>query len=167
MNVPYGAEMNGTADDDRLIGGAQDNVYRCLEGNDVLDGGLGDDDLDGGPGDDELIGGKGNDYLVPGSGTNTIDGGPGNDEIEYGFSLALAEVQTGETSSIRRTNGTVNDQITNVEYAHFSDASIPLPTMLEAEIEGLSGLAGLLYDPSLDGEGFNVITSPSGMVLFF
>jgi Ca2+-binding RTX toxin-like protein len=81
MNLPYGAEMDGTADDDRLIGGAHDNVYRGFEGDDVLDGGLGDDDLDGGTGNDELIGGKGNDYLVPGSGTNTIDGGPGNDEI--------------------------------------------------------------------------------------
>jgi len=167
MNLPYGAEMDGTAEDDRLIGGAHDNVYRGFEGDDVLDGGLGDDDLDGGAGDDELIGGKGNDYLVPGSGTNTIDGGPGNDAIEYGFSLALAEVQPGETTSIRRTNGTVNDQITNAEYAHFTDASIPLPTMPQAQIAGLSGLAGLWYDPALDGEGFNVITTPSGMVLFF
>ena len=167
MNLPYGAEMDGTADDDRLIGGAHDNVYRGLEGNDVLDGGLGDDDLDGGSGDDELIGGKGNDYLVPGSGTNTIDGGPGNDEIEYRFSLNLAEVQMGEISSIRQTNGTVNDQITNVEYAHFSDASAPLPTSEQSNIAALNGIAGLWYDPSLDGEGFNIITTPSGMVLFF
>ena len=128
---------------------------------------MGDDDLDGGTGNDELIGGKGDDYLIPGSGNNTIDGGPGNDEIEYGFSLDLAEVQPGETTSIRRTNGTVNDQITNAEYAHFTDASIPLPTMPEAQIAGLSGLAGLWYDPALDGEGFNVINTPSGMVLFF
>ena len=167
MNLPYGPEMDGTAGDDRLIGGAHDNVYRGLEGNDVLDGGLGDDDLDGGAGNDELIGGKGDDYLVPGSGTNTIDGGPGNDEIEYGFSLALAEVQPGATSSIRRTNGTVDDQITNAEYAHFSDAALPLPTMPESDIAGLSGIAGLWYDPSLDGEGFNIITTPAGTVLFF
>jgi Ca2+-binding RTX toxin-like protein len=167
MNKPYGPEMEGTEGDDRLIGGAHDNIYRGFAGNDVLDGGLGNDDLDGGPGNDELIGGKGNDYLVPGSGTNTIDGGPGNDAIKYGFSLALAEVEPGETTSIRRTNGTVNDQITNAEYAHFTDASIPLPTMPEAQIAGLNGLAGLWYDPALDGEGFNVITTPSGMVLFF
>jgi hypothetical protein len=167
MNLPYGAEMDGTAEDDRLIGGAHDNIYRGFAGNDVLDGGLGDDDLDGGAGDDELIGGKGNDYLIPGSGANTIDGGPGNDEIEYGFSLALAEVQPGVTSSIRRTNGTVNDQITNAEYAHFSDAAVPLPTMPESDIAGLSGIAGLWYDPSLDGEGFNIIATPAGTVLFF
>jgi hypothetical protein len=167
MSKHYGSEVDGTDGDDRLIGGAHDNVFRGFSGNDVLDGGLGNDDLDGGPGNDELIGGKGNDYLVPGSGTNTVDGGPGNDEIEYGFSLDLAEVQTGETSSIKRTNGTVNDQVTNAEYAHFADASIPLPTMPEAQIAGLSGLAGLWYDPALDGEGFNVITTPSGMVLFF
>jgi len=167
MRTPFGADQDGDDGDNRLIGGAHDNVFRGLAGNDVLDGGLGNDDLDGGPGDDELIGGKGNDYLKPGSGTNAIDGGPGNDEIEYGFSLNLAEVQPGVTSSVRRTNGTVNDQITNVEYAHFSDAAVPLPTMPESQIAGLSGIAGLWYDPSLDGEGFNVITTPSGTVVFF
>jgi Ca2+-binding RTX toxin-like protein len=72
MNLPYGAEMDGTADDDRLIGGAHDNIYRGLEGNDVLDGGLGDDKLYGGPGDDRIDSGRGNDLL---------DGGPGNDEL--------------------------------------------------------------------------------------
>jgi hypothetical protein len=64
MNLPYGAVLDGTAEDDRLIGGAHDNVYRGLAGNDVLDGGLGDDELDGGEGNDELIGGKGNDTYV-------------------------------------------------------------------------------------------------------
>jgi hypothetical protein len=142
-------------------------LFRGLAGNDVLDGGLGDDDLDGGTGDDELIGGKGNDLMIPGSGSNTIDGGPGNDVIEYGFSINMADIQPGKTSFIRRTNGTVNDQITNAEYAHFSDAAVPLPTMPESEIAGLSGIAGLWYDPSLDGEGFNIITTPAGTVLFF
>lgn len=167
MRTPFGPNWDGDEEDDRLIGGAHDNVYRGFAGDDVLDGGLGDDDLDGGAGNDELTGGKGDDYLRPGSGTNTINGGPGNDEIEYGFSLNLAEVQPGKTSSIRHTNGTVNDQITNAEYAHFSDASMPLPTRAQSGIAALNGIAGLWYDPSLDGEGFNVISTPSGMVLFF
>jgi len=37
----------------------------------------------------------------------------------------------------------------------------------EAAIEGPSGIAGLWYDPSLDGEGFNIITTPTGTVVFF
>jgi Ca2+-binding RTX toxin-like protein len=64
MIKPYGPELDGTAGDDRLIGGAHDNIYRGLEGNDVLDGGLGDDWLDGGQGNDQLTGGKGNDAFV-------------------------------------------------------------------------------------------------------
>jgi hypothetical protein len=64
MILPYGPELDGTAGDNRLIGGAHDNVFRGLAGNDVLDGGLGDDQLDGGPGDDTLIGGKGNDWYI-------------------------------------------------------------------------------------------------------
>jgi Ca2+-binding RTX toxin-like protein len=72
MSLPYGAELDGTAGKDRLIGGALDNVYRGLEGDDVLDGGLGDDDLDGGIGNDYIDGGRGNDLL---------EGGPGNDGL--------------------------------------------------------------------------------------
>ena len=75
MNVPYGAELDGTADDDRLIGGAHDNHYRGFDGHDVLDGGLGNDWLEGGLGDDRLEGGRGSDVL---------DGGPGNDEMNEG-----------------------------------------------------------------------------------
>jgi hypothetical protein len=167
MEAPYEPDQDGDENDNRLIGGAHNNLFRGLAGNDVLDGGLGDDELDGGAGNDQLIGGSGNDLMIPGSGSNTIDGGPGYDEIQYGFSINLAEIQLGETTSIRRTNGTVNDQATNAEYAHFTDASIPLPTMAEYEIPGLNGVAGLWYDPSLDGEGFNVIATPSGTVLFF
>lgn len=64
MVLRYGPELDGTADDDRLIGGAHNNVYRGLEGNDVLDGGLGDDRLDGGAGDDTIEGGRGRDTAV-------------------------------------------------------------------------------------------------------
>jgi hypothetical protein len=64
MTLPYGAELDGTDESDYLIGGAWDNIYRGLEGDDVLDGGLGNDHLDGGPGNDTLIGGKGADRYV-------------------------------------------------------------------------------------------------------
>lgn len=61
MILPYGAALDGTPAGERMIGGAHDNVYRGLEGDDFLDGGLGDDCLDGGPGSDSLLGGKGDD----------------------------------------------------------------------------------------------------------
>jgi Ca2+-binding RTX toxin-like protein len=92
MNLPYGPELDGTEGDDRLIGGAHDNVYRGLEGNDVLDGGLGNDTLEGGPGNDELHGGKDNDVYVFGvndlTGTDTILDKHGVDTIRLeGFGL--------------------------------------------------------------------------------
>jgi len=64
MNLPYGPELTGTGEDDRLIGGARDNVFRGLAGNDFLDSGLGDDELVGGKGSDSLVGGKGRDTYV-------------------------------------------------------------------------------------------------------
>jgi len=120
MNLPYGAVLDGTEDDDRLIGGAHDNVYRGLAGNDVLDGGLGDDDLDGGTGDDELIGGKGDDWLKPGPGSNTVDGGPGRDLVEYALAIDDVEILPGETSFISTGNNSVNDEVKNTEYAVFT-----------------------------------------------
>jgi hypothetical protein len=167
MNLPYGAEMDGTSDDDRLIGGAHDNVFSGFEGDDVLDGGLGDDDLDGGAGNDELIGGKGDDSLIPGSGNDRVDGGPDRDTVEYDFPLDQADISYGQTSQISSNQNNSNDQVQATEYALFSDAATPLPTDAPSSIQSLNGLAGLWYDPDLDGEGFNVITTSSGIVIFY
>ena len=43
-----------------------------------------------------------------------------------------------------------------------SDSSVP-----QAPIEGLGGIAGLWYDPAFDGEGFNIIPTRAGLVVFF
>jgi len=163
----YGPEMVGTEEDERQIGGALDNVFRGMGGNDVLDGGLGDDDLDGGPGDDELNGGKGNDRIIPGSGTDSIDGGSNRDTVEYDFPITEAEILYDQITLISKNDDSSNDQIETTEYALFSDAATPLPTKPQSAIANLNGLAGLWYDPDLDGEGFNVITTPSGTVIFF
>lgn len=72
MNQPYGAVVDGTAEADRLIGGAHDNTFRGFGANDLLDGGLGNDTLEGGEDNDRLEGGPGDD---------SMDGGSGNDEL--------------------------------------------------------------------------------------
>jgi Ca2+-binding RTX toxin-like protein len=167
MNLPYGPMLDGTTEDDRLIGGAHDNVYRGLEGNDVLDGGPGNDVLDGGAGDDELIGGKGEDRMIPGSGTDSIDGGPDRDTVEYDYPISDAEIFYDSVTLISRNNNSSNDQVETTEYALFIDGATPLPTKEQSAIASLNGVAGLWYDPDLDGEGFNVITTPSGTVIFF
>ncbi|MDP6391262.1 MAG: calcium-binding protein, partial [Alphaproteobacteria bacterium] len=67
--------------DDRLAGGAGDVVLEGGEGDDVLAGGVGDDMLEGGDGDDVLIGGVGDDVLTGGKGEDVLVGGAGDDVL--------------------------------------------------------------------------------------
>jgi len=92
MNAPFGPDLDGTEQNDRLIGGAHDNLFRGFGGNDVLDSGLGNDRLYGGPGNDELIGGRHDDAYVfePGdlTGQDLVFDKEGHDTIEFeGFGL--------------------------------------------------------------------------------
>jgi len=167
MNLPYGPNLTGDSNSNRLIGGSFNNVFMGMSGSDVLDGGLGDDELNGGPGDDQLIGGKGDDRLIPGPGNNAVDGSPGRDSVEYPFSMDDAEILPDQITLISKQDDSSNDLIENTEYALFSDGATPLPTQAQSVIASLNGVAGLWYDPDLDGEGFNVITTPSGTVIFF
>ncbi len=167
MRTPLGPNWDGDEEDDRLIGGSHDNVYRGFAGDDVLDGGLGDDYLDGGPGDDELVGGKGDDRMIPGAGMDSVNGGQDRDTVEYDFSIDEADISYGQTSWISSNQNNSNDQAQATEYALFSDAATPLPTYEPSTIQSLNGLAGLWYDSDLDGEGFNVITTSTGVVIFY
>lgn len=88
MIQPYGPDLDGDGEDNRLIGGAVANTFRGMAGDDVLDGGLGNDLLDGGPGNDTLIGGKGNDryvyHVADLAGTDTIiDKAGGSDRLQF------------------------------------------------------------------------------------
>jgi serralysin len=65
-----------------------------LEGNDVLDGGLGDDVIYGYGGNDFLIGGNGNDTIAAGVGNDTIGLGDGND-VGYGETNTVADYVYG------------------------------------------------------------------------
>ncbi|MDJ0842668.1 MAG: calcium-binding protein [Crocosphaera sp.] len=83
--------IEGTSDDDILIGTENRDIIYGYEGNDHLSG-LGDDDtIFGGEGDDTIAGGEGNDSLegeddndviTGGTGEDTIVGGEGNDSLE-------------------------------------------------------------------------------------
>jgi len=89
---PVGVGLNGTENNDTLIGGAgndslstgggNDRVYG-RQGRDSMDGGEGNDRLYGEAGDDNIRGGNGNDYLHGGSGDDTLQGGNGNDIYYY------------------------------------------------------------------------------------
>jgi hypothetical protein len=52
-------------------------------------------------------------------------------------------------------------------FAHSAFGEATSPGRPQAAIDSVNGVAGLWYDPELDGEGFNVITTPTGTVVFF
>jgi Ca2+-binding RTX toxin-like protein len=137
MNLPYGAELDGTSEDDRLIGGALHNVYRGLEGNDVLDGGLGDDMLYGGPGDDRIDSGRGNDLL---------DGGPGNDELN--------DIEGDDTYILNAADLAGNDLVW--DYAGYDSL-----VFADFGLERVSSVA------QLEGAGLQINFTDGGSIVIF
>jgi serralysin len=61
---PVSRLINGTAIDETLDGGRNNDIIKGFAGNDVLNGNRGNDVLIGGTGNDQLYGGNGNDTLI-------------------------------------------------------------------------------------------------------
>jgi RTX calcium-binding nonapeptide repeat (4 copies) len=86
-------QINGSKEDDLLLGDDRSNGISGKGGNDqlfgqgsfdVLDGGSGNDRLSGGDDGDRLFGNRGNDTLIGGSGDDTLYGDAGNDRLRGG-----------------------------------------------------------------------------------
>ncbi len=73
------AIINGTPNNDSLMGTQQDDIIFGFGGNDTLNGGRGNDLLDGGDGNDILLGGDDNDVLLGGNGNDFLNGGDDED----------------------------------------------------------------------------------------
>ncbi|CVI54315.1 MULTISPECIES: calcium-binding protein [Agrobacterium] len=73
--------VEGTDNDDILLGTPGDDVIAALDGNDVVYGRESNDVIYGGDGDDTLMGGSGNDTIYGEGGHDRIFGGDGNDVI--------------------------------------------------------------------------------------
>ena len=76
--------LEGGAGADQITGGAGRDILRGSRGGDDLRGNGGSDRLFGGSGDDMLAGGKGNDLLRGGRGDDTLIGGRGDDVLVGG-----------------------------------------------------------------------------------
>ena len=86
--------INGTPDDDRLLGTSSRDHINGFDGNDIIIGRAGDDTIDSGAdrdilfgndGYDSLLGGDGRDFLVGGRDNDLLDGGSGNDSLTGGL----------------------------------------------------------------------------------
>jgi Ca2+-binding RTX toxin-like protein len=73
------AIINGTSNNDTLMGTQQEDIIFGFGGNDTLNGGRGNDFLDGGDGNDVLLGGDDNDVLLGGNGNDFLNGGDDED----------------------------------------------------------------------------------------
>ena len=80
-----GTTINGSNNDEIIIGGTTNDTLKGFGGNDVLIGGGGNDALYGGDGIDRLEGGAGNDVLDGGAGNDLLIGGAGNDTLTGGL----------------------------------------------------------------------------------
>src|SRR5262249_2772800 len=70
-------EFHAGSGNDRLAGGALDDILTGGAGSDLLDGNAGNDMLNGGAGIDILDGDADNDIIIGGAGADLIDGGDG------------------------------------------------------------------------------------------
>lgn len=79
--------VEGSNDDDLILGNDGDNVLNGNDGDDTIRGQAGNDVLNGGADNDTLIGGLGNDQLDGGEGIDTVD----FRDIDVGVNVALIE----------------------------------------------------------------------------
>jgi len=85
IGTKFGDYIQGTAADNKLIGGEGNDSLYGNGGKDFLDGGDGNDYISAsGSGGSTLLGGKGDDTLMGSQGADTINGGEGNDFINAG-----------------------------------------------------------------------------------
>jgi Ca2+-binding RTX toxin-like protein len=128
--------------DTTLITGNGNNTIRGGPGNDILSAGTGIDSILGGAGndainsggnDDTIDGGPGNDSLSGAGGHNLIDGGTGADTYTTGSASPMSAYSITRTGPANFTIAALDssslDQLTNVEFAQFSDQMLDLSTV--------------------------------------
>ena len=85
QDVIIGSDGDDTIDahdgDDFVCGAAGDDSIAAGDGDDAVRGDTGDDDLDGGLGVDTIVGDGGNDTLAGGPGKDNLYGGSGDDVL--------------------------------------------------------------------------------------
>ena len=68
----------------QILGNAGNDSITVVDGDSILDGGIGNDTIYGGSGNDAIYAGAGNDTVSTGNGNNYVTGDAGNDSITAG-----------------------------------------------------------------------------------
>ncbi|MBV1786782.1 cadherin-like domain-containing protein [Marinobacterium sp. D7] len=78
---PSGEEINGTEQDDLILGKSGNNIVNAFAGDDVILEDGGNDIIDAGDGNDQVYSGADNDLVFGGDGNDTIHAGLGSDIV--------------------------------------------------------------------------------------
>ncbi|MFL2801684.1 MAG: calcium-binding protein, partial [Paracoccaceae bacterium] len=168
-----GQTINGTEENDELIGGSGDDIINALAGNDNVNAGGGNDTIYTGSGDDQILGGEGDDKIIQsGSGTQFYDGGEGIDTVELDFSIFSFVNLNPEYANIVEIdfkNGIIGqvgnenkrDTFTNIENASIvGDYSFSINVVGDEKDNVISGGSG--NDHLIGGQGNDVISTGAG-----
>ena len=158
----------GSAFDDMMGAGVENNLLSGGDGNDTLDGGLGNDSLVGDIGDDLVVGGGGNDLLQGGLGQNTLIGDVGSDTmigsngidtVDYSYASAgLSATLNGATEGVAFVADDDVDMLVGIENiigSNFSDSLI-------GDTSGNTFDAGIGNDTLLGGGGSDTLRGDDG-----
>jgi serralysin len=147
--------LNGSAADNRLIGGAYADTLTGGGGADILTGGGGADSLDGGAGSDQQRGEAGDDRIVYDAADTVIDGGAGRDTLILN---TAATVNLGNFSSSQVTGGSAH-------VAGFEDVDASAATgavVLNGSQFNNTLTGGAFADTLMGGAGFDVLKGGLG-----
>ena len=89
--IAGGGNVNGTNENDLILGSTGADNMRGQGGDDCIVGGDGDDRLSGGGGADVILGGGGDDTLLGGQGDDYLYGGPDFDDCDGGAGTDSAD----------------------------------------------------------------------------
>ena len=143
----------GGAFNDRLVGEAGDDSVVGGGGDDQLEGGLGNDTLDGGLGVDVMYGGAGDDLFIIDGLTDLIFDSSGTDEVRADFSLNLT------SSAFSALENAALLGLGEVNITGNSSANVLTGNAGKNLIRGGAGMDTLSYTGSGAGVNVNLATN--------
>ncbi|MGQ4646274.1 calcium-binding protein [Lyngbya aestuarii] len=135
-NTIFPLQLQGSDDNDSLVGGSSNDSLSGGGGDDSLVGGRGNDFLSGGRGNDSLSGDSGNDSLTGDNGNDFLSGGNSNDSLVGGNDNDYLFGGNGYDS----LDGGSGDDF--LDGAYSSNSSYPYDQFVSPQIDTLTGGEG-------------------------